>query len=132
MNKWHLAEVLILCLAIVGGVWAVVSRQIVADQPYVNPVGALILLDLEQNQTHTYSFNITNPGNTTIMVYTFLWTEPEQLRNYVDFSSSVGNGTEIEAYETVETVFSLTVEPNSFENTEYYIKVGSFRKGEDY
>lgn len=82
---------------------------------------------------YTFSLEIKNPWeNLSIRVYSFIFTEPKELRSFVDFKVSVENGTLLNPYETVEATVRLSVRENDVRENEVYVRIGSYRAGIDY
>lgn len=82
---------------------------------------------------YTYLVEIANPHeNMSIRVYSFLFTDPEELKGYVFFNCSVRNGTLFQPLKVVKAIFTLSVSENPFAEGEFYVRVGCLRQGIDY
>ena len=100
---------------------------------YQNHITGLNVVGLEPGN-YSYPITITNPyDNVSVAVYTYLFSDPENLTNYATLSCSVLNGTILTPYETVVGTFGLEVVKNPFgELGEFYIRVGCLKEGVDY
>lgn len=99
---------------------------------YQNHVMGLNFIALEAGD-YSFPVEIANPYNTTtIRIYSFLFSDPEDLRNYVAFSCSVENGTKLNPLQSVNATFSLEVQENPYQQDgEFYVRVGCLRIGEE-
>lgn len=111
------------------------ETQIPTDVEYKNHLAGLNTGILsETNRTYTYNLMITNTyDNMSVRVYSFLFTDPENMTVYGELTSTIKNGTEILPLQSLVTTYTLHVYPNPYsEYGEYYIRVGCIMEGEDY
>jgi len=103
-----------------------------SNPDFRNPLTGYNFYNLDAGN-YTFSLEIKNPWeNLSIRVYSFIFTEPKPLQNFVDFTVSVQNGTLLNPYETVEATVTISVTENNFTENEVYLRIGSYRAGIDY
>ena len=99
---------------------------------YQNHVTGLNLVGLEAGN-YSYDLEIKNPyENMSIRVYSYLFSDPEDLRRYVVYSCSVKNGTLLSPFHSINATYRLTVFENPYPEGEFYVRVGCLRVGVDF
>ena len=135
-EKWFYVAgtiVIISCLLPIG--YQIGRNRQYADAPknpeYRNHITGLNLIGLEPGN-HSFPVEIANPyENNTIRVYTYLFSDPELLKDYVAFSWDLEDGTKLNPLQRINATFDLTVSENPFESGELYVRVGCLRIGEE-
>jgi len=95
-------------------------RNPVAGQTYINPIKG----------EYSCSLNVTNSFNVTILIYTFLFTEPESCLPDISYSCDVSNATKLLPGLTIPLKINFTVRQDL--EGEVYFKVGCLREGVDF
>jgi len=108
------------------------GQTVIPTNPeFQNCIVGLNLIDLGPGN-YSYPVEIVNPyENMTIRVYSYLFSDPEGLKDYVVFSWDLKDGTKLNPFQSVNATFSLSVSEHPFENSELYVRVGCLRIGEE-
>ena len=134
-NDWFKLIVVIIItivvVAIIGSTFAPSFSFISPENvEYKNHLTGLNLSTFESNKTFIQQLQITNTFNVSVKMYSFLYTEPENLD--VEWSCSIANGTDLFEGQSLLATYELFVESHNFTYPEIYIRVGCLKAGEDY
>jgi len=124
LSEYKVPIMVLIFIPLIFGALYVIANVFKPELKYETLTGVNLEM-LEAEKTYSFSLNVTNPfDNMTIQIYTVLSTDPEQLADHVELSSTCGDGTQLEASQTLLVTYYLYVKPNEYSAYgEYYIRV---------